>query len=395
MPNKRHARKHHRDATRLASAGSLRTALTGFGRAAAAYRSYLEARGDDTARDELADLLAEQARVHTALGEHTRTAKALTERLEHLRQLEADRGRIAATELDLADAYLRSGRLLTATTCADGAVRAYDHREATDPAEPGFSELACALSRNARILCRAADPDLAVGAADQAARMLLAIPDLGSDPARPVHLRQALALAVELHAAAGRSSFAQGAARLLAEHFPSQEPPWPAADAARPLTLRSALASAGRLRAFSDPKLVDRLCPDPASHSAPPAVSARCDPGLAPVALHAVQGAVEALRASHPSIAWRMATEIHYLLTAADRQGERNLRLNFRDHGPVWMTMLLCLAESAARTPALAADLASVLAELLERLRLRHAADGHGPLASAAERFIDRYRSDR
>ncbi|GAB3232610.1 hypothetical protein GCM10027447_28440 [Glycomyces halotolerans] len=391
MPNKRHARKLHRDAARQASAGHFRTALTVYGRAADEYRDHLATRPDDhTARTEFADLLAAIADAHLALDDAARAVAALTERRAQLIEAGAPRSQISAVELDLAEANLRAGRLLTAATGADNAIRAYDRRDAIDPTGPGFAELAVALARNARILHRAADPDLAVGAADQAARMLLAIPDLENDAERMGHLRRTLALAVELHSAAGRSAHAAGAARLLAAHFPGVDPTPPSSE--RPLTLRSALTASRRLGVFADPGLVDRLCPDAGAHDAPPAISARCDPGLAPVALHAVHGAVEALRVSHAPVAWRMATEIHYLLTAADRQGERNLRLNFRDHGPVWLGMLLCLTDTAARTEPLGADLAQVLAELLERLRSRHAADGHGPLAASATKFIARYR---
>ncbi|WP_026925150.1 hypothetical protein [Glycomyces arizonensis] len=388
MPNKRHARKTHRDAARLASAGNHRTALTGYHRAAAEYRAHLKTHGgDDAARGELAELLEHIADAEHALGDHARGAAALTERLVHLRELDRPRTLIAVAELDLAEAHLRAGHLLSAAVRGDDAVRSYDRRDAADPASSEFGHLAAALARNARILHRTADPDLAVGAADQAARMILAMPDEIEDTARLDYLRDVLGLAVELHTAAGRAAYARSAASLLAKHFPDAGPA--AAVGGPPLTLRAALTAAGRLGAFADANLIDRLCPDPVAHDAPPAVSARCDPGLAPVALHAVAVAVDDLRSSHPALAWRMATEIHYLLSAADREGERNLRLNFRDHGPVWLGMLMALTDAVARRPNLAADLAGVLAELLERLRSRHAADG--VLVAAAMKFIEVY----
>ncbi|MCH7230305.1 hypothetical protein L0U85_05460 [Glycomyces sp. L485] len=388
MPNKRHARKMYRDAARQASAGNHRTALTGLARAAAEYRAHLDGRGDDAAaRTELADLLALIAASHTDLAAPARAADALTERLGHLRELDAPRRLLAEVELDLAEARLAAGHLLSAATCADNAVRSYDRRDTLAPDSAGFAELAAALARNARILHHASDPDLAVGAADQAARMLLAIPGVGADARRLEYLRGVLGLAVELHSAAGRAAYARSAARLFGTYFPGADPAAEAGSGAEGLTLRAALVAAGRLGVFTDANLVDRLCPDPASHAAPPAISARCDPGLAPVALHAVGPAVESLRGSHAPVAWRMATEIHYLLTAADRQGERNLRLNFRDHGPVWLGMLMALTDTAARRSELASDLARVLADLLERLRSRHAAEG--PLVGAAVRFIE------
>ncbi|GAB3651513.1 hypothetical protein [Glycomyces tarimensis] len=392
MPNKRHARKMFRDAQRLASAGDHRTALTGYHRAAHEYRSSLATRDDDTARTELAETLGHIAHANTRLSSHDHAATALAERLHHLTELARPRPELTEAELDLAEAHLRAGHLLSAATRGDNAVRPYDRRDAADPTQPAFAHLAAALARNARILHHAADPDLAVGAADQAARMLLATPGIDTDPERLAYLREVLGLAVELHTAAGRAPFARSAARLLAKFFPEAAPPGPAGGDA-PLTLRAALVAAGRLGAFTDANLIDRLCPDPVSHAAPPAISARCDPGLAPVALHAVVGAVEALGSSHSAVAWRMATEIHYLLAAADKQGERNLRLNFRDHGPVWLAMLLSLTDTAAHRPDLAADLARVLAQLLERLRSRHAAEG--PLVSAATRFIAAHRPDR
>ncbi|WP_026931625.1 hypothetical protein [Glycomyces tenuis] len=394
MPNKRHARKTHRDAARLASAGNHQTALTGYHRAAAEYRDHLRTRSDDeSARTELAELLAQVAASENALKQPGRAAVALTERLRHLRELDRPRTELAEVELDLAEAHLRAGHLLTAATAADSAVRSYDRRDAVDPSGPTFWALAAALARNARILHHAADPDLAVGAADQAARMILAIPGQGDEAARRDYLRDVLGLAVELHAAAGRDAYARSAARLLAEHFPGADPAAPHRSAAPPLTLRAALVAAGRLGVFADANLIDRLCPDPVAHDAPPAISARCDPGLAPVALHAVGGAVEALRVSHPALAWRMATEIHYLLAAADREGERNLRLNFRDHGPVWLAMLLALTDAVRRQRDLAADLAGVLADLVERLRSRHAAEG--ALVASAAKFIELHHPGR
>lgn len=394
MPNKRHARKTHRDAARLASAGDHRSALTAYHRAAAEYRGHLHARPDDAAaRTDLADLLAQVADSENATKQPGRAAAALTERLHHLRELDLPQTVLADVELDLAETRLRAGHLLTAATAADSAVRFYDRQDATDPSGPLFWALATALARNARILHHTADPDLAVGAADQAARMILAVPDRGDEAARQDYLRDVLGLAVELHAAAGRNAYARSAARLLAECFPGTDTAAPPPNPTPPLTLRAALAAAARLGVFADANLIDRLCPDPVAHGAPPAISARCDPGLAPVALHAVSGAVEALRSSHPALAWRMATEIHYLLTTADRDGERNLRLNFRDHGPVWLAMLMALTDMVRRRRELAADLAGVLADLLGRLRSRRAADV--ALIAPAERFIELHHPGR
>ncbi|HLU29358.1 MAG TPA: hypothetical protein VKZ65_13020 [Glycomyces sp.] len=389
MPNKRHARKTHREAARSASAGDHRSALTGYRHAAAEYRAYLRFRfDDDPARTELADLLGHIAEAESALGRHAGAAAALTERLACLRELDHSRSQLNGAELDLAEAHLRAGHLLSAAAAADGATRSYDRRDAADPASPVFAEMAAALARNARILRRTADPDLAVGAADQAARMLLALPAHTEDEQRRSHLRTALGLAVELHTAAGRTAHARTAARLLAERFPDAAPD--GTRGAPPLTLRAALTAAARLGAFADANLVDRLCPDPAAHDAPLSIASRCEPGLAPVALHAIGGAVATLRGSHSAVAWRMATEVHYLLAAADRAGERNLRLNFRDHGPVWLGMLMALTGTAERRPDLAADLAGVVSGLLERLRSRHAADG--PLAEEAAAFVAAHR---
>ncbi len=390
MPSKRHARRMHRDAARLASTGNHRTALAGYRRAAAEYRAYLQTRtGDHTARTELVDLLADVSTAEQALNEHARSAAALTERLDHLRELDRPRAQIAAAELDVAETHLQSGHLLTAATRADSAVRSHSRRDAADPHTAAFWDLATALARNARILHRTADPDLAVGAADQAVRMLLAAPDRDRDPRGRDYLRDALGLAVELHTAAGRTAYARTAARLFESRFPEAGPA-AAAAAAPPLTLRAALTAAGRLGVFTEANLIDRLCPDPVAPDAPPAVTARCDPGLAPIALHAIGPAVVDLRTSHPSLAWRMATEIHYLLTAADREGERNLRSNFRDHGPVWLGMLMALTEGVARRPNLAADLSAVVTDLLGRMRSRYA--GEGPLVEAAQRFVNAHR---
>lgn len=387
MPNKRHARKTHRDAVRMASTGDLEAALTGFNSAARDYRAHLASRPTDhPARTELAELLASQAAAHRTAGDPASAATALTEQLTHLRELGLPRGPVAAVELDLAEAHLGAGRILTAATGADNAIRSYDRRDAAGPEHPGFTELATALARNARILHRTADPDLSVGAADQAARMLMATPGIENDPARLDHLRSALSLAIQLHTAAGRNPLATGARRLFARYFPGTEPH--TAPSPPPLTLRASLEAAAASRILADVKLIDRLCPDPAGHAAPPAISARCDPGLATVALHALSGTVDALRTARPHHAWRVATEIHYLLTAADRQGERNLRLNFRDHGPVWAGMLLALADTAPVATPLAADLAGVLSGLLDRLHSRHAVDDRSELVMDSMRFI-------
>ncbi len=115
MPNKRHARKTHRDAARLASAGDHRSALTGYRRAAAEYRAYLRFRfDDDAARTDLADLLGGIAEAETALGRHAGAAAALTERLACLRELDHSRSLRNDVELDLAEAHLRAGHLLSA-----------------------------------------------------------------------------------------------------------------------------------------------------------------------------------------------------------------------------------------------------------------------------------------
>ncbi|WP_157974691.1 hypothetical protein, partial [Glycomyces dulcitolivorans] len=119
----------------------------------------------------------------------------------------------------------------------------------------------------------------------------------------------------------------------------------------------------------------------------PPTVSARCDLGLAAVALHAAEPAVAALARTSPAMAWRIATEVHYLLAAADRHGERNLHVNFRDHGPVWVAMLMALTDASKRGP-LMADLAAALTGLCDRLHTRHAAPEYEPLVRSAQRFI-------
>src|SRR5690606_33328100 len=148
MPNKRHARKTHREAARSASAGDHRSALTGYRHAAAEYRAYLRFRfDDDPARTELADLLGHIAEAESALGRHAGAAAALTERLACLRELDHSRSQLNGAELDLAEAHLRAGHLLSAAAAADGATRSYDRRDAADPASPVFAEMAAALAR--------------------------------------------------------------------------------------------------------------------------------------------------------------------------------------------------------------------------------------------------------
>ncbi|WP_158299879.1 hypothetical protein [Glycomyces paridis] len=382
MPNRRHARRTHRDAARLAAAGNHRGALAVFAGAVAEYRGCLAVHPDDRgARIDFADLLADRATSHTALGELAEAYAAQRERLELTEGLDTDRTERAAARLDLAEAAARTGRILTAAVEADAGLGLLDDTDPTDPAAPGFGALAAALARAARIYYRAADPDLAVGAADQAARMLMA--SGGADDL----LRDSLRLAVALHTAAGRGAHARGAAALLAERHPGAEPLAPP----QAPSLRAALEAAIGMGAFADRGLVDRLCPDPAGRDAPVTPGARCDLAFAAVALHGAEPAVTALAAVHPDLAWRIATEVHYLLCAADRGTERNLHLNFRDHGPAWLAMLMALARTGRRGP-LAADLADSLTDLCERLHTRHAAADHEPLMRAAGRFIDAHR---
>lgn len=390
MPNRRHARRTHRDAAKLAAAGNHQGALAVYAHAEGEFRGCLAVHPEDRGtRSDFADLLADLAASHTAVGEVAEAYAAQRERVAVTAGLQVGPVERAAARLDLAEAAVAAGRLLTAATEADAALGLLDDVDAADPASPGFATLGDAIARAARVYARAADPDLAVGAADQAARMLIA----ARRHAEPVGsgvldgtaelLRDSLRLAAALHAAAGRPSHASGAADLLVRHFPGATPP----TAPIPLSFRAALETAMRMGAFGDGRLIDRLCPDPAGRDAPATISARCDPGLAAVALHAAEPAIDALAPTHPNLAWRIATEVHYLLTAADRLGERNLHLNFRDHGPAWLAMLMALTATGKQGPILA-DLAAALAELCERLRTRHAAADHEPLVVAANRFI-------
>lgn len=387
MPNRRHARRTHRDAAKLAAAGNHQGALAVYAHAEGEFRGCLAVHPEDRAtRSDFAELLADLAASHAAVGELTEAYAAQRERVAITTSLEAGSVERAAARLDLAEAAVRAGRLLTAATEADAALSLLDDIDPADPASPGFLTLADAIARAARVFYRAADPDLAVGAADQAARMLIAAGPVPGGTA--VLLRDSLRLAAGLHIAAGRTAHARGANDLIAKHCPGAEP----LHAPVPLTLRSALEAAARMGAFLDSGLIERLCPDPAGRAAPPTVSDRCDLGLAAVALHAAEPAVDALARTHPNFAWRIATEVHYLLTAADRQGERNLHLNFRDHGPAWLAMLMALTSTGSRGPIMQ-DLATALAELCERLHTRHAASLHEPRLMAATRFIDAQRN--
>jgi tetratricopeptide (TPR) repeat protein len=385
MPNRRHARRTHRDAAKLAAAGNHQGALAIYAHAEGEFRGCLAVHPEDRAtRSDFAELLADLAASHAVVGEVVEAYAAQRERVAITTSLEAGSAERAAARLDLAEAAVRAGRFLTAATEADAALSLLDDVDPADSGSPGFLILADAIARTALVLYRAADPDLAVGAADQAARMLVAA---GPGPNGTALLRDSLRLAAALHSAAGRTAHARGASDLLVKHCPDAEP----VTAPAPLTLRGALQAAAQMGAFLDTGLIDRLCPDPGGRDAPPTVSDRCDLGLAAVALHAAEPAVDALAPTHPNLAWRIATEVHYLLTAADRQGERNLHLNFRDHGPVWLAMLMALAGTGKQGPIMH-DLATALAELCERLHTRHAAGFHEPRFAAATRFIQAYR---
>ncbi|GAA1693611.1 hypothetical protein GCM10009830_46740 [Glycomyces endophyticus] len=378
MPNRRFARRTHREAARLAAAGDHPAAQAAFAAAAAEYRDRLAGHpGDRSSREDFAELLAARAASHAAAGDHARAYWAERERDAVAEPLGAPAPARARQRLDYPEAAVRAGRLLTAAVQAVAAVGGLDDFDPADPAGAGFTDLAAALARAARVFGRAADPDLAVGAADQAARMLLAAgrqDDL---------LRDSLRLAAALHAAAGRGAHARGARDLLGKYFPDAAP----VTVPNAVTLRGALQAAAGTGAFADAALIRRLCPDPAGRDAAPTVSARGDLGLAAVALHAAEPAVAVLARTSPALAWRIATEVHYLLAAADRHGERNLHVNFRDHGPVWVAMLMALTGEGNRGP-LMADLASALAGLCERLHTRHAAPEHEPLIRSAQRFI-------
>jgi tetratricopeptide (TPR) repeat protein len=390
MPNRRHARRTHRDAAKLAAAGNHQGALAVYAHAEGEFRGCLAVHPEDRAtRSDFAELLADLAASHAAVGELVGAYAAQRERVAITTSLEAGPGERAAARLDLSEAAVRAGRLLTAATEADAALSLLDDIDPADPASPGFLALADAIARSALVFYRAADPDLAVGAADQAARMLIAAAaPAGSAPNGTAGLlRDTLRLAGALHTAAGRTAHARGANDLLAKHCPGAEP----ATAPAPLTLRGALETAARMGAFLDIGLIDRLCPDPGGRAAPPTVSDRCDLGLAAVALHAAEPAVDALAPTHPNLAWRIATEVHYLLTAADRQGERNLHLNFRDHGPAWLAMLMSLTGTGQQGPIMH-DLAATLGDLCERLQTRHAAARHEQRFIAATRFVAAHR---
>ncbi|MEU6860042.1 hypothetical protein AB0B28_14360 [Glycomyces sp. NPDC046736] len=379
MPNRRHARRTHRDAAKLAAADNHQGALAVYAAAAAEYRGCLAVHPDDhLARTDYTAMLAERGASHTRLGEHAAAFTAHIERVHVAGPLDLTPADRADIHLDLADTATRAGRLLTAATETDTALSLLDDTDPHDPASPGFAHLATALARAARVYARAADPDLAVGAADQAARMLIAT---GGHDAL---LRDCLRLAAGLHHAAGRTGPARGAAGLLAERFPGTEP----LTGAPALTFRSALDAAQSMGLFPDTALIARLCPDPADRGAAATAAARCDLGFAAVALHAASQTVDTLAPMHPGLAWRIATEVHYLLHAADRQAERNLHLNFRDHGPSWLAMLMALT-TTGKTGPIMDDLATALADLRERLHSRHAAAGHAPLVAAADRFID------
>ncbi|SDK85319.1 hypothetical protein SAMN05216298_1670 [Glycomyces sambucus] len=382
MPNRRFARRTHREAARLVAAGDHPAAQAAFAAAAIEYRDRLAGHpGDRSSREDFADLLAARAAAHTAVGDYPHAYAAERERAEVAGPLGLAGPARARQRLDLAEAAVRAGRLLTAAVQADSALNALDDTDPADPAGAGFADLAAALARAARVFGRAADPDLAVGAADQAARMLLAA------GRQDELLRDSLRLAAALHAASGRGAHARGAKDLLGKYFPDAE----ALTAPNLVTLRGALQTAAGMGAFADASLIRRLCPDPAGRDAPPTVSSRCDLGLAAVALHAAEPAVEALARTSPGAAWRIASEVHYLLAAADRHGERNLHVNFRDHGPVWVAMLMALAVDGKRGP-LMADLALVLSGLCDRLHTRHAAPEYEPLIRAAQRFIAMHR---
>lgn len=395
MPNRRHARRTHRDAAKLAAAGNHQGALAVYAHAEGEFRGCLVVHPEDQAtRSDFAELLADLAVSHSAVGELRQAYAAQRERVTITDGLGTGTVERAAARLDLAETAVRAGRLLTAATEADRALSLLDDVDPTDPGSPGFTTLADAIARSARVFYRAADPDLALGAADQAARMLLAagpVPTgiIGPNSTREL-LRDSLRLAAALHAAAGRAGHARGAADLLAEHCPDAEP----VRLPEPLTLRGALLAAARMGAFLDSSLVERLCPDPGGRAAPLTASARCDLGFAAVALHAAEPAVDVLARTHPNLAWRIATEVHYLLTAADRQAERNLHLNFRDHGPAWLSMLMALTVTGERGPIMQ-DLATALGELCERLHTRHAAAHHEPLIRAATHFIAAHQDTR
>jgi tetratricopeptide (TPR) repeat protein len=391
MPNRRHARRTHRDAAKLAAAGNHQGALAVYAHAEGEFRGCLAVHPEDrAARSDFAELLADLAASHAAVGELVQAYAAQRERVAIAASLDPGAVERAAARLDLAEAAVRAGRLLTAAVEADAALSLLDDIDPGDPASPGFLTLADAIARSARVFYRAADPDLAVGAADQAARMLIAAgpaPDgIGSNATAEL-LRDSLRLAAALHAAAGRTGHARCASDLLAKHYPETEQ----VTAPAPLTLRGSLLTAASMGVFLDKGLIDRLCPDPGGRAAPPTVSARCDLDLAAVALHAAEPAVDALARTHPNLAWRIAAEVHYLLIAADRQGERNLHLNFRDHGPAWLAMLMALTGTGKQGPIMH-DLATALAELCERLHTRHAAAPHDPRFIAATRFMETHR---
>jgi tetratricopeptide (TPR) repeat protein len=297
---------------------------------------------------------------------------------------------VADVQARRATAFGLSGSGASAMVDAQSAVVHYRVRGSDDPDDPAQLDLARVLAINADVLAAYGDPDLAVGSADQAVRLALRqLPDWQGTSESGVHvghLRQALSVAIAVHAAHGRADLAGQAQRVGQRVGLDRHPPRTVlagrAHAARPpalaVTVAGALAAAQRLgrpeprvgdrpvvRPALDPSLVvplDRVLMSIGAGATSADAAARLGRSLAGLATELLSG--------DPAAGVRLGLEAHVLLAGASRLESTALRQQLPAYGPGWAHVLLACSRRAEadRDLPLALDLAAWAGGVAEQM---------------------------
>jgi hypothetical protein len=356
--------------------------------AAEAQRAAAEAirAADGPAHAALGDVLRELGVSLTRAGDAAAAAIALEEAEEAYERLPPRRfpvaDLVASVQTRRATAYGLAGAGGSAVVDAQSAVLHYRSRAAAEPADARRRELARALATNADVLAAYGDPDLAVGSADLAIRLGLALP--GGADAHAGLLRRALSVAIAVHAAHGRHDLADQAG-AVARRVGGLAGPAPTVLGARPrapalaVTVATALDAARRRLDRPPPRIGDRSVVRPAVDVE---LAVPLDRALVPLgpggrAADAaarlggtLAGIAIALLPLDPVGGARLGLEAHALLAGASRLESPLLRHQLPALGPPWAEVLLACSRRAEadRDPALALDLAAWAGGLAEQL---------------------------
>lgn len=298
--------------------------------------------------------------------------------------------RVADVQARRATAYGLAGAGASAMVDAQSAVVHHRVHAPDDPDDPAQLALARALAVNSDVLAAYGDPDLAVGSADRAVRLVLRqLPDWRGTPdaaEHAAHLRQALTVAVTVHTAHGRADLAAQARTVAQRLGPDRRPAATVLAgrqrSARPPALRVTVASALRaaqLLGRPEPRVGDRAVVRPAvdvelvvpldrvlmsigAGATSADAAARLGRSLAGLAADLLPG--------DPRAGIRLGLEAHVLLAGASRLESTALRHQLPAYGPGWARILLACSRRAEadRDPALALDLAAWAGGVAEQL---------------------------